>query len=220
MIYNLVRKDILIVRKYIYFMITFSLVAPPFLLWNMQPPESMVNFYASMIFFLVLFVTVLFLSNSVSLVDEKYQKGCAYLCTTPYSRKQIVVSKYLFSYLVFIGYCLIYKLSNMIIPKYTADLSIELIAISFFVISLFRCILIPLEFKFGYEKAKYIITFLIIGTPFLVSMLSEKFSFIKLDTSYLMEIKNIIIIAVFVAVLLINILSVLISCHIFERKDL
>ena len=178
------------------------------------------DFYGIMVFFLVLFVIVLFLSNSVSLIEETYKKGCAYLCTTPYGRSQMVLSKYIFSYLIFAGYCLIYGLTHLVLPKYTISLSFEKIAISFLVISVFRCILIPLEYKFGYEKAKYIITLLIIGMPFITSMLFGSIDITKSDFSQIMDMNIVWRGGLIVVVLIMNVVSMSLSCCIFKKKDL
>lgn len=220
MIFQLMRKDFLLVRKYACFMILFSAIAPPLLLWNMHAESGLVEFYGMMIFFLVLFVTVLFLSNSVSLVDEKYKKGCAYLCTTPYGRNQIVLSKYAFSYVIFVIYCVIYGLTSLAVPEYTISLTFEKIAISFFAVSIFRCVLIPLEFKFGYEKTKYIITMLIIGMPFLISIVFHNIDITKINLSNIANMDIIWRTALIVVLLVFNVISMALSCYIFKKKDL
>lgn len=220
MIFQLIRKDLLLIRKYVLFMIFFSAIAPSLLLWNMHAEAGFFDFYGIMVFFLVLFVIVLFLSNSVSLIEETYKKGCAYLCTTPYGRNQMVLSKYIFSYLIFAGYCLIYGLTHFVLPKYTISLSFEKIAISFFAISVFRCILIPLEYKFGYEKAKYIITMLIIGMPFITSMLFGSIDITKSDFFQIMDMNIVWRGGLIVIVLIMNAVSMSLSCCIFKKKDL
>lgn len=197
-----------------------SAIAPPLLLWNMHAEDVLMNFYANIIFFLVLFVVILFLSNSVSLVDETYKKGCAYLCTTPYGRNQIVLSKYAFSYILFVLYCVIYELMSLAVPKYTTSLTFENIAISFLIISIFRCVLIPLEFQFGYEKAKYIITLLIIGMPFIVSLCFGSIDITKIDFSNIIDMNVVWRIALIISLVIINAISMSISCYIFKRKDL
>lgn len=220
MIYNLIRKDALLVRKYIYIMMVLAFVAPPILFINMKVDKEMAAFYAPIIFFIVLFVTVLFLSNSVSQVDERYNKGCAYLCTTPYGRKQIVISKYLFSYLIFVSYCVIYKLSGLLFGDYMVELDWKMISASFVVITIFRCILLPLEFKFGYEKTKYIITFLIIGMPFIVSLLFGEFSLSDIKLDRILEMDALTSVVAALIVVITNGVSIGLSCYIFERKDL
>lgn len=220
MIFQLIRKDFLLVRKYVFLMMIFSAIAPPLLLWNMDVEDMFLDFYGIMIFFLVLFVIVLFLSNSVSLIEETYNKGCAYLCTTPYGRNQMVLSKYVFSYLIFGCYCLIYELTSLLLPKYTISLTFEKIAISFFIVSIFRCVLIPLEYKFGYEKAKYIITMLIIGMPFITSMFFDSIDITKINFSKIMDMDIIWRGVLIVTLLIVNAVSMALSCHIFKKKDL
>lgn len=220
MIFQLIRKDFLLVRKYVCLMMVFSAIAPPLLLWNMHAENAFVDFYGMMIFFLVLFVIVLFLSNSVSLIDETYKKGCAYLCTTPYGRNQIVLSKYAFSYMIFAFYCIIYGLTSLVVPKYTISLTFENIAISFFIVSIFRCVLIPLEFKFGYEKAKYIITMLIIGMPFITSIFFDSIDITKIDFSKIANMDSIWRVALVAILVIVNVISMALSCYVFKKKDL
>ena len=220
MIFNLVRKDFLLVKKYIMIMIVVAIVAPGLLLKQAQVDSSVLNVLGGVIFFLVLFVIMLLLSSSVSLVDETYKKGCAFLCTTPYGRARIVISKYVFSYIVFIVYCLIYFLEHLMIPQYTIDISFEIVIISLALISVFRCILIPLEYKFGYEKAKYIIMILITGMPFVSSTILGRIDLSRINISRFTNM-NIIMKMIFVSfILLINISSIFISCTIFKKKDL
>lgn len=220
MIFNLVKKDFLLVKKYILIMVVVAIVAPALLLIQTDVDGSMYNLLGTLIFFLVLFVIMFFLSGSISLVDETYKKGCTFLCTTPYGRTRIVISKYIFSYIIFIAYCLIYYLEHLIIPKYTIALSFEIIIISLAIISVFRCVLIPLEYKFGYEKAKYIIMVLIIGMPLVSSMIFGKIDFNKIEISKLVNMSILMKMVFISAVLIINISSMLISCNIFKNKDL
>lgn len=220
MIMNLVRKDFMLVRKYVYIMLAVTIAAPPLLLKQMRPEKSVVDMFGTIVFFLVLFMIILLLSSSVSLVDETYKKGCAYLCTTPYSGSQIVISKYVFTYIVFCVYCIIYKLESLILPDYTVTPGFALITASFAVISIFRCVLIPLEYRFGYEKAKYIIMLLIIGTPFISSMFLDGLDLTKIDFSKIINM-NLTLKCVLVAgIIAINGASIAISCKIFNNKDL
>jgi len=220
MIFNLVKKDMLIVRKFVIIMFFVAFFAPSLLLQNMDVENSMNNTYGVLVFFMVLFVIILLLSSSVSLIDETYKKGCAYLCTTPYTRNQIVLSKYIFSYIIFIAYCLIYIIENMVYPQYTIKLNFEIIIISLLAISIFRGVLIPLEYKFGYEKAKYIIILLPILLPYVLSIVFDKVDISRLDITQIYDM-NIGLKMIFVfSVFLINAVSMIVSCYIFKNKEL
>lgn len=219
MVCNLVRKDFLLIRKYVYIMIAVSFFAPVMMTKSMNQETIPLELYGSILFFLVLFVAVLFLSNSVSIMDETYKKGCAYLCCTPYGRRTIVFSRYVFSYLIFVGYCLIYALASFVFPKELIKESWELLLISLGLVSVFRCVLIPLELKFGYEKAKYVIMVLIVGTPFLMGLVMKEFDLTKLDLSLLFDQKSAVVASGIGLIVVINIVSIIISCIIFDRKE-
>ena len=220
MILKLVRKDFLLVKKYVYIMILVTLIAPTILYMQMEVQKNEKAFYGTLIFFLIMFVIVLLLSNSVSIVEETYKKGCAYLCTTPYSRNQIVISKYVFSYCIFVAYVVIYIIEHLFLPQFTIMPSKEIILLCFAFVTVFRGVLIPLEFKFGYEKAKYIIFILVMGTPFISSLIIDKLGLSKLDFSFINNISINWMLVIVIATLVFAALSVCISCRIFNKKDL
>ncbi|MGQ0518315.1 ABC-2 transporter permease, partial [Bacillus sp. D-CC] len=74
----------------------------------------------------------------------------------PYSRSQIVKSKYLFIASIFIITYVLYILAALITPIEMNFLSINSILISFLVIAIFFGVYIPIQYKYGTEKTKYI----------------------------------------------------------------
>lgn len=220
MIFNLVVKDALIVKKYILLMFFVAIFAPGLLLSRIEGSEVSKSTAGGLIFFLVLFVIIFLLSSSISMVDETYKKGCAYLCTTPYTRRQIVISKYVFTYIVFIAYVGIYFLESMFLKKYTVDLTAKLVIGSLLFISIFRGVLIPLEYKFGYEKAKYIIMISIMAVPFVSSYVIGNFDFSFMDLSWFYKNENLFGILCIGCIVILNFVSIILSCKIFENKDM
>ena len=128
--------------------------------------------------FIGFLVTVLFLEyilfSTVSMTEDKY-KGSALLCTTPYTRDTVVKAKYLFIFVIFICSLLVYTITSNITSLGLQRLTITDIGISFLTISLFFGILLPLQFKFGYEKTRYISFALVFLTPFLLHPLYSGF---------------------------------------------
>ncbi|SEJ02370.1 ABC-2 type transport system permease protein [Lachnospiraceae bacterium A10] len=218
MIINLIRKDILLIRKYILIMAICSVVAPVLLIKRTEVPGVPQSYLGLIIFFIVMIISVLFLSNSISMAEEKYSKGCAYLCTTPYTRRQMVISRYIFTYLVVLGYCLVYEAVHLVAPDLTIVITKEVLIVSLLCVSIFRGILIPLEYKYGYEKAKYIITFSIIGLPFIASYVMGRIQFDMLKWDGFLNEQALLLIGA-VVIVVINMISVVISCHIFENKE-
>ena len=220
MIYNLVRKDVLLIKKHIIFVAIFVLFAPAILYKNIEGGEQYKDIYTSIVFFVTGFVVVFMLSNSVSMVEEKYSKGCAYLCTTPYGRHQIVISKYIFSNLIFLCYCILYKIAGFAFGDYMVDLSWELIVISYSAVILFRCVFIPLEFEFGYEKTKYLITFFMVVIPFAVPMIFGELDLTKVYNLKILDNKELLFGVVLIVAIAVNIVSALISIKIFNKKEM
>lgn len=219
MIINLIRKDMILIRKYIYIMIACAIIAPSLLYKNAKVSAEMQGYMGITIFFIVLFITVLFLSNSVSMAEEKYKKGCIYLCTTPYTRTQMVISRYLFTYIIFGAYCLLYEATHLLFSEYTIKLTTEVILCSLLCISLFRGILIPLEYRYGYEKAKYIITFLIIGVPFVASYVVSNMGKNLMDLASVSISENMLVMITTVVIVVVNFISIVCSCYIFNNKE-
>jgi ABC-2 type transport system permease protein len=90
MLFNLVKKDFILAKKYLLLLIAIAVVVQIFI-------TIKVNFSSGG--FLGFFITVLYfefmLFNTVSMLEDKY-KGSALLCTTPYTRNTLVKAKYLF----------------------------------------------------------------------------------------------------------------------------
>ncbi|MDQ0087666.1 hypothetical protein J2T12_001072 [Paenibacillus anaericanus] len=161
MLISLVRKDLLIAKKYLLLMFIFAIVGPIFI-------SSELKFLnGSFISFLI---TVLFLEyiifNSVSMAEDKY-KGSALLCTTPYTRDAIVRAKYLFVLVIFIMSLITYTITASVTPLGLDRLNITNVGISLLTLSFFFGVLIPVQFKFGYEKTKMIFFFVVFLTPFI-----------------------------------------------------
>ncbi len=86
MLFQLVKKDFLLVRKYVLIMFIFCIFVPPFLILRL--PE-----YAGIMGFVLITVySVFMLLQYVSLKETQFPKVSALLCALPYSRKDLVLS--------------------------------------------------------------------------------------------------------------------------------
>lgn len=88
MLLHLVKKDLILAKKYLLFMLIFAVVGPIFI------NSKLVFDNGSFISFLI---TVLFVEfivfNMVSMQEDKY-RGAALLCTTPHTRNGVIKANF------------------------------------------------------------------------------------------------------------------------------
>lgn len=213
--FNLLKKDFIMIRNFWPFFIMFSILGPIFINYQTR------GFDSSFISFII---TILFLEfilyGSVSRLEEK-NKGCILLTTIPYSRSQIVKSKYLFIASIFIITYVLYILAALITPIEMNFLSINSILISFLVIAIFFGVYIPIQYKYGTEKTKYISSCFVLISPLLlpaiVKWIQSKHIHLNIINRVPNMIKYIILIILSLAILAI---SIKISINIYSKKDL
>ena len=104
MMISLLKKDYMIAKLQILFMIGFVILALPFLGMRMQ--SGVIGGYV--LYFILLFTFVLLLTNTISIAEATNGRALAYLCATPYSRTQLVREKYLFDISLVVIYNILY----------------------------------------------------------------------------------------------------------------
>lgn len=161
MIFNLLKKDVLIIKKYVLIMLAAAIIIPPFILWRVPEFTGKLGFILSEIF------CVLMLVQYVSLKEYQSPKAATLLCTTPFSRKMMVLSRYIFCIAVYAACCIIYAVETLIIPGLgTADTMMYFLM--FFVIAVFISIYLPIQYKLGYEKTRFVCSAVMVASPFLL----------------------------------------------------
>ena len=150
MLIHLVRKDFLIVKKYVLLMLAVCVFIPPFMMWRINDA----TYVGSMSFILAAIFSVFMLLQYVSLKENQYAKASTLLCATPYPRKLLVLSKYVFGLLIYGACCLIFWTETLLFPV-LGGFRIELSAIMFLVVALFLGIYLPVQYKLGYETTKF-----------------------------------------------------------------
>lgn len=216
MLFHLVKKDLILAKKYLLVMLIFAVVAPIF-------------FYSKLRFsngsFASFLITVLFMEyilfNMVSMQEDKYG-GSALLCTTPYTRNGVIKAKYLYVLVIFIGCFLLYNLATAIGSSIgLARLNIYSVGIALLIISVFFGILIPIQTKFGYEKTKYIFFILIFLTPFILPAIIEWYQSTNFNINFSLSLPQTVKVWMpFVISILIGLISMFISIRIFSKKNL
>lgn len=212
MLFQLIKKDFMIIKKYVLYVLVFTVAIPPFLLWRAPEIPSSRGFIVSVFF------SVFMLLQHVFMKEYQYPKASALLCATPYPRRKLVQSKYGFSLILYLFYCVIYWIETLLIPG-LGKFNLEFIFMVFFCISMFISIFLPIHFKFGYEKSKFLFAIIIMFSPFLIPQLAKldssvTFNFISSIPAMLL---NSMIVFVSTVILII---SILISTKIYDEIDL
>ena len=166
MLFHLIKKDVLIVKKYVLIMLVLAVLIPPFMLWRIPQLQ-----YAGILGFMVsVNFCVLMLLQYVSLKEYQFPKAATLLCATPYSRRMIVLSKYIFCMIIYAACCLIYGIETLVVPE-LGSCDIKLFVLMFFIISVFISIYLPVQYKLGYEKTKFAFVVVIMAFPFILPQL-------------------------------------------------
>ncbi len=209
---HLIKKDILIAKKFVLITMLIVIAIPLFFMWAIPSLTSFLPFL-----YIVILVEVMLL-QTVSQIKDKNPKVSALLCATPYTRKELVKARYAFFILLF-AYCyIVHTLLTLIIdPDLTGILAVLLCSV--FIYGIYM----PIEFKYGLVKAKFIFmaTVLILSLgPIIITNL-----FAGIDFSML--VKPILAIPAIVKCALLASLSALffglsmaISINIFSKKEL
>lgn len=212
MLFHLVKKDFLLVKKYVLFMLLFTLAFPLFILWRAPVFVGFVSFLFTAIF------TEFMLCQAVSQIEAKYPKTDALLCAAPYSRSCIVKAKYAFFLLIFVLCCLVYSIVSLVIPS-VGVLNASTILLVLLLCAIPYSIYMPFQFKLGFEKTKF--AFMIILFVLSFGMPAIYMANVRLDLSTLSAIPVIIqCLMLAVSAIAILCISMMVSIGIYAKKEL
>lgn len=214
MLLHLIKKDILIAKKYV-FITMLIIIAIPLSVMLVVPSVSSL---APFLYMVVLGEAMLL--QTISQEEAKNPKTTALLCAAPYQRKNFVQAKYALFFLIFAFCWLIHTFVTFFINK-SNILDLTTILTVMLVGAIICGFYIPIEFKYGVVKAKFVFMIVIFMFSLGPSLLGNFFGSIKLDFSVLETIspaiKNSLLI---LANLMVLGISMLLSTRIFLKKDL
>lgn len=212
MLFQLVKKDFMLVKKYVLIMAAVSIIIPVLLLWRFP------DYAAIMGFVLITIVSVFMLLQYVFLKEIQSPKASAFLCALPYSRTDIVLSNYIFGLIIFLGCCMIFGIETLVFPQ-LGTFGFTMPVMLFLVISLILSIYLPMQYKLGYEKTKFLFVIIIMASSFGPSLFAKKVS--GLDLSFLdMLNPSIVLGGVISFSIIVLAVSAIISMHIYNKADL
>ena len=110
MLFALLKKDFLIVKKYVLIMLVVIALIPPVMRWRTPEFTGVFGFILSVIF------GIFILLQYVSLKEYQFPKAATLLCATPFSRKAIVSSKYIFCMAIYAICCIVFELETLFLP--------------------------------------------------------------------------------------------------------
>ena len=211
MLFALLKKDFLIVKKYVLIMLLFIFLIPPFMRWRTPEFTGVLGFVLSVIF------AVFMLLQYVSLKEYQSPKAATLLCATPFTRKAMVLSKYIFCMAIYVICCIAYEIETLVIPGLgTAD--ITMFALMFLVTALFIGVYLPVQYKLGYEKTKFAFVVVIMASPIILPLLMRmdglNLGFLSMLSPYLICGGIVLIGFMFLAI------SASLSVKIYTKADL
>ena len=186
-------------------MFAVCIIFPLFLIWRSPEYAGILGFVLTTIF------SVFMLLQYVSLKETQYPKASTLLCALPFSRKNIVLSKYIFCMLIYLACCLIFGIETLIFPQ-LSSMGYKIPILLFLVISLFLGIYLPAQYKLGYEKTKLFFVVLIMASPFVFAQS------LKIENSFIIKIvQNINPVFLLAGSLIISVLILIVSSTISVR---
>ncbi|MBV6708629.1 ABC-2 transporter permease [Bacillus thuringiensis] len=215
MLINLVVKDIMLVKKYFSILLVFAAIAPIYLSTQLKLNDGgLIGFLLTVVFM----EHILF--GTISKFEDQY-KGATLLCATPYTRSAFVKAKYLFLLVVFLCASIIRMITSIIIPSGIENLSINALGITFLVVSILFGILLPFQFKFGFDKTRMISFIVVFLTPFIAPTLIKEIQLSHLNFTLPLPFPSIIMAWMPCLIsIVISIISMIISLKIYAKKDL
>lgn len=211
MLFALLKKDFLIVKKYALITLLFIFLIPPFMRWRTPEFTGVLGFILSVIF------AVFMLLQYVSLKEYQSPKAATLLCATPFTRKAMVLSKYIFCMAIYVLCCIAFGIETLVIPGLgTADTT--MFAFMFLVTSIFIGVYLPVQYKLGYEKTKFAFVVVIMASPIILPLLMRmdglNLGFLSTLSPYLICGGIVLIGFVFLAI------SASLSVRIYTKADL
>jgi len=217
MLLHLIKKDILLVKNNVLFMMFAIIAIPFFIAWRLPEAGS---FRSPLAFIYMVVMGVLMICMFVSTAEAKYPKAASLLCALPYSRTTFVMAKYVLFLLIF-AYCFIVHTLVSLILSEIAPLSPTVVLASLLGITIIYGIYMPCEFKFGYEKTKFVFMLSIFTLSFGTPLISNLMKRTNIDFSALSAIPAAIQwLVLAAATIMILFISVMASIKIYSGKEL
>lgn len=214
MLLSLVKKDFMLLKKYLLLFIVFAIGQPILVNINATANTVILGFFMTMI------VLEYVLNSMMWQLEDKY-KGAILLCTTPYTRKALVEEKYLFVFVIFICNCIIYGATSFVVPVNMIKIDVFKIGSCLLVVAILFDITIPVLYKFGFIKLRNIIVIVVCALPIALGYVVKWLQANNINFQYINSLPKIVInLGPYVITLIITLISMYLSISIYTKKDL
>jgi ABC-2 type transport system permease protein len=219
MVFSLVKKDFLLIRKALLLILLLTIVYPIVYVLEFEPKDAAESI-GPVLFGRVASLCTFLVYNAISIEELRHRALCL-LAATPFGRKRIVAGKYLTMLVTFIMVVGTYVAGSLALPFGVPRVRWNVASIVFLGTSAFLGVYLPASFKFGYAKLQSI------GIPLMLALLLFVGKFEESIISGIGRVRFLKALSVtqfgaaaLVLAVLIGMVSVMISISIFERKDL
>ena len=212
MLIPLIKKDLMIVKGYSLGVVAIAIGLPLLLAWRQPQMGGMISLLMA-----VLISSVAF-NLAISEKENQYPRATALLSSTPYTKGKVVISKYALYIIIYLVCCVVYWGEMQLVPDLKLENFAQATALVFLVQALGLGIFLPIQYKFGYEKTKFV-CFLLFLSPVIIDI-TKRVSFPAQLVS-LMQSNTIMVTAIWNGFgICVWFISFAISKKIFDKKDL
>ena len=212
MLIPLIKKDLMIVKAYSLGVVAIAAGLPLLLAWRQPQMGGMISLLMA-----VLISSVAF-NLAISEKENQYPKATALLSSTPYTKGKVVISKYALYIIIYLVCCVVYWGEMQLVPDLKLENFAQATALVFLVQALGLGIFLPIQYKFGYEKTKFV-CFLLFLSPVIIDI-TKRVSFPAQLVS-LMQSNTIMVTAIWNGFgICVWFISFAISKKLFDKKDL
>lgn len=212
---SLVKRDFFLIKKYSIVLLLLEIAVPLLCVYKAQQIFE----FGCAVFVLTYLFTAYMAIQSIAIAETKYPKVEATLCAAPYSRKQIVCGRYLFMGVIFFATVIIYGVLSVLLPDMQM-ISVMDALITLLIGAVVIGIMLPVQYKLGYEKMKYVYMIIIVTMPISIPFIGKLLSEHPIDLSGILKLSDFSRsgIAFVVSVLLI-VASMSVSMKVYGRKE-
>lgn len=170
--FNLIKKDYLIVKKVWLGTMVIAVLIPAFLssvAGDMNIPAGITLTVMSTLLAVILF-------SSIDEEEEKYPKAAALMSTIGYSREIQVIKRFVLMLIVFLYSAIVYFVESLLITE-LGGITIMSLAISILVFTIIASLYLALTTLLGLRAGRYIVMFVILLIslgPTIISKLNVK----------------------------------------------
>lgn len=209
---HLFKKEFLLIKRNILWISAILAVLPIFITFS----NDLKSIEGIGLVYVGVFITILCVQY-LSLADYQFPKGETLLVTLPYSKKQMIFARYSFCLSLPLIITLLFALETALISD-TKLLRLDALIILISIVSLFLAFYLPVQYRYGYEKTRFI--FLV---SILVLTMGSNVALSHIDKAMIQKLAGLSTMQFMFGLLGISAillcLSMIVSIKIYENKD-